>query len=105
MLVLGVVAVLLLAGFTATALGAVAVARHRASAAADLAALAAAARAVEGTAPACAAGRRAAAGAGGVLRSCRLDGDVAEVVTVVRPSGWLGELGQATARARAGPAG
>jgi hypothetical protein len=42
--------------------------------------------------------------AGADLLSCRLDGAVAEVVAVVRPTGWLGELGAATARARAGPA-
>lgn len=102
-LVLGVMALLLLVGFAASALGGVGVARHQAASAADLAALAAAGRAAEGGAAACTAAGRVAAAAGAELAQCSLDGVVAEVVAVVRPAGWLGGLGRASARARAGP--
>jgi secretion/DNA translocation related TadE-like protein len=102
-LVLGITAMLLLAAFTATALAAVGVARHRAASAADLAALAAASRASSGAGAACAAARSTARAAGADLARCELDGVVAQVVAVVRPPGLLGELGQASVRARAGP--
>lgn len=103
-LVLGLCAVVLLAGTVAAGLGAVAVARHRAASAADLAALAAASRASQGAAVACAAGARVAARAGAVLTACRLEGWDAVVVAAVRPPGALGRLGQAAVPARAGPA-
>lgn len=102
-LVLIVAGLVALAGSTATALAAVAVARQRAAAVADLAALAAAQHALEGEAVACAWAARTAAADGGTLRRCLLAGDVADVVAEVRPPGPLGELGSATARARAGP--
>jgi secretion/DNA translocation related TadE-like protein len=81
----------------------VGVARHRAAGVADLAALAAADRAHLGAGRACAVAEGVAAAAGASLLGCRLDGPVAEVTAQVRPVGRLGELGAATARARAGP--
>jgi secretion/DNA translocation related TadE-like protein len=102
-LVLAMAAVLVLAGATVTAVAAVAVARQRAATVADLAALAAAQRALEGQVDACTRAARTAAANGARLTSCRLDGDVAEVVAEVRPPGRLGELGAARSRARAGP--
>ncbi len=107
-LLLALSSVLVLVGMVIVALGAVSLARHRAAALADLAALAAADRTVEGAAPACAAAARvvARAGTGGVnLTSCRLldgPGGPVEVAVTVRPSGPLGALGAATATARAG---
>ncbi len=83
-------------------LGAVAVARHRASAAADLAALAGASHALEGEAAACKAARRVATAQGGVLMSCRLEGSDALVEVSITPAGRLGQLGTARAVARAG---
>lgn len=79
-------------------------ARHRAEAAADLAALAAATQAVRGSAPACAAARDAAGGTGARMVLCRLQGfdALVEVEVGVR----LSMLGTVTVhgRARAGPA-
>ena len=104
-LVLGLCAVVLLAGTVAAALGAVAVARHRAASAADLAALAAAARVLEGRDAACAAAARTARAAGATLRSCRVEGWDAVVEAAVVPPGAVGALGTAVVTARAGPAG
>ena len=77
--------------------------RHRAEAAADLAALAAAVHVPDGAASACAVGTRIAVDNGGSLRSCEVVGDDVEVVVSrrVRVSG-LGAFA-AVARARAGP--
>jgi secretion/DNA translocation related TadE-like protein len=102
-LVLALVLVLATLTGLLLSLGAVAVARHRAASVADLAALAAAERALAGTTVACAVARRTAAAAGGWLTRCDVTGEVAEVVAAVRPAGRLAGLGPATARARAGP--
>jgi len=102
-MVLGLAAVLLLCGTVATALGAVAVARHRAASAADLAALAAAAAVLEGPHVACERARDLAADVGAVLSRCAVDGDRVDVVVQVRPAGALGRLGAASVRASAGP--
>ncbi|MFD6950476.1 hypothetical protein A6A08_22230 [Nocardiopsis sp. TSRI0078] len=75
--------------------------RDRATAAADLAALAAAARAVHGTEQACARARDTAEANGASLRSCALTGSTVEVVVAV-PSSLVDR--PVTARARAGPA-
>lgn len=104
-LVLSLALVLALVGGLAASLAAVAVARQRSAAVADLAALAGAARAVDGPAAACARAEQLAADNGATLLSCRLVGSVAEVVAQVRPAGPLGRLGAASARARAGPVG
>ena len=102
-LILALAGVLTLVGATSASLAAVAVARQRAAAVADLSALAAAERALLGQGAACARAGRVAQLAGARLRSCTLTGDVADVVAEVRPPGRLGQLGVATARARAGP--
>ncbi len=82
-LVLTLAAVLGLLSALVALLGSVAVGRHRAASAADLAALAAASRALSGEWAACAAAREVAAGAGAAVRACRLEGDVAVVIAVV----------------------
>lgn len=79
--------------------------RHRAEAAADLAALAAADAALQGRPAACArAGRVAAAGAA-TLVSCTLADATAEVVVSVPARLLLGRFPPVVARSRAGPAG
>lgn len=103
LLVLFLASALALLGALAAAVGAVAVARHRAASAADLAALAAADRALSGTAVACAAAHRVAAAVGADLDRCRLDGDDADVVASVRPAGAIGAWGVARSHSRAGP--
>jgi secretion/DNA translocation related TadE-like protein len=83
--------------------GSAVIARHRAATAADLAALAAAARVPEGAGAACAAATEIAARNGGSLTRCVLSGDDVEI-DVSRPL-VLGRLGSwaALASARAGP--
>ncbi len=103
-LVLALSMVVALLGAVLATLGAVGVARHRAASVADLAALAAASGALEGTGPACEAAQQVATSAGGTLTDCRLVGAVADVTAEVRPGGRVGSLGVGTARARAGPA-
>ncbi|MDQ0378719.1 secretion/DNA translocation related TadE-like protein [Amycolatopsis thermophila] len=79
-------------------LGAAAVARHRASAAADLAALAAAGQAAAGTDAACGRAQWVVDRMGARMVSCRFDGwDALVEVTVSGP------VGAASGRARAGP--
>jgi secretion/DNA translocation related TadE-like protein len=102
-LVLALAAALALIAALAASVGAVAVARHRAGSAADLAALAAADRALDGEQVACGAAQRAIGGVDGVLEQCRLTGDVADVVVAVRPPGALGSWGVARSHSRAGP--
>lgn len=60
-------------------LGQAVVARHRAAAAADLAALAAAATWTHGPEAACATARRVAHAQGAALSTCRVEGELAEV--------------------------
>lgn len=95
--VVGLAAVLVGAAALLATLGAVAVARHRAASAADLAALAAAGHLLDGTA--CGEARRVARAAGAELVVCRPEATTVLVITAVR----LGSLGTARARARAGP--
>lgn len=77
--------------------------RHRAEAAADLAALAVAERAVDGPSAACARAQILAGRFGVTLASCRLRGwDAYVEVTAGLPIG-LGRFGVAHARSRAGP--
>jgi secretion/DNA translocation related TadE-like protein len=85
--------------------GGVRAARHRAYAAADLAALGAAAHADDGSGRACGIAARIARGSGGSMRRCRLHGRVADVwvTSDVRLGPSLGRL-TVNARARAGPA-
>ena len=102
-LVLAVAGLLVLVAVLLAGLGGVAVTRHRAAAAADLAALAGADAALQGPDAACAAAGRAARRGDAELAACQLDGDVVEVAVLLRPGGVLGRLGQARAVARAGP--
>jgi secretion/DNA translocation related TadE-like protein len=92
----------LVAGFFATA-GAGVVARHRAQSAADLAALAAAVHAADGTGPACRQAQRIASANAARLVSCRIEGSDVIVTTEVRPAGPAALAGVARGRARAGP--
>lgn len=85
----------------ATAVGA----RHRATAAADLAALAAAGSARSGPAAACRSAALVAARMNARLESCELLGRDVRLVVVIEPSGWLSAFGSTQARARAGPDG
>ncbi|MET9377694.1 Rv3654c family TadE-like protein [Streptomyces sp. NPDC002992] len=80
------------------ALGQAVAARHRAGGAADLAALAAADRALWGEETACAAAARVADAQGASVLRCSVRGDVADVTAAVR----LGPYAPAV-RARAGP--
>ncbi len=80
------------------ALGQAVAARHRAGGAADLAALAAADRALWGEAEACAAASRVAAAQGAELAGCAVRGEVAEVTARVVRGPYRPEV-----RSRAGP--
>ena len=95
-------AVVLAIGLCLAALGCVAVARHRAASAADLAALAAYAHVLEGQPSACRAAAAVLTPVGAELVACAIVDGVAEVSAQVRPAGTLGRLGTTTARARAG---
>lgn len=98
------VVVLLCVAVVGAHLGAAVIARHRAQAAADLAALAAAARLPAGETAACARATAVARRAGAAAARCEVQGlDV--VVTVDVAVGWVGPAGTARAAARAGPAG
>ncbi|MFD9032625.1 Rv3654c family TadE-like protein [Streptomyces sp. NPDC059567] len=80
------------------ALGQAVAARHRAGGAADLAALAAADRALWGEEAACAAAARVAGAQGAAVLRCSLRGDIADVTAAVRLGPYT-----PTVRARAGP--
>ncbi|NDU77948.1 hypothetical protein GWI34_35860, partial [Actinomadura sp. DSM 109109] len=81
-------------------------ARHRGNAAADMAALAGAARVSHGGGVACARAREVAAGSGARVVRCRVRGEIVDVsvaVDVPMPMGLKGR--RIVSRARAGPAG
>ncbi|MBT2895153.1 flp pilus-assembly TadE/G-like family protein [Streptomyces sp. McG3] len=80
------------------ALGQAVAARHRAGGAADLAALAAADLALEGTVVACGAARRVALAQGAVLVRCAVRGEIADVTARSGFGPYLPAV-----RARAGP--
>ena len=103
--VIALSAVLAVIGTAAVLVGAATVARHRATSAADLAALAAAGRAVVGDPDACAAAADLAQANSAELTACTVGGDAVVEVSVSVPV-QLGPLGplEATGRARAGPA-
>lgn len=101
-LVLALAMVLCVLGAVLAAAGTVTAVRHRAEAVADLAALAAAAHALEGEPAACGAARRLAEEQGSVLVACRLDGLDAVVTAGVTPPGGLAALGMLHGVARAG---
>jgi secretion/DNA translocation related TadE-like protein len=100
-LVLGLTAVVWVAGLVVLLLGQVADARARAATAADLAALAGASHVVTGDP--CRAARRVASAQSAELDACRTDGWTVQVVARVRLHGALALFPPAEARARAGP--
>jgi secretion/DNA translocation related TadE-like protein len=99
----GMAGLLWLGASAAVVYGGAVAGRHRAEAAADLAALAVAVHVPDGTASACAIGTRIAVRNGASVRDCRVVGPDVEVVVSTRVD--LGGLGAftAVARARAGP--
>lgn len=102
-LAITVIMLVTLAGLAGVTLGSALVARHRTAAAADLAALAGAARAAEGQTAACSRARAVAAANGAGLTSCRVAGQVVEVVAAIRLPLVFGVPMTARSRARAGP--
>lgn len=82
------------------AFGQAVAARHRAGGAADLAALAAADRALHGTGAACTAARRVAGAQGATLVRCSVRGEIADVTARVAFGPYAPEV-----RSRAGPPG
>ncbi len=103
-MVLAVVAVVLAMTVGALSVVSAVVASHRAQAAADLAALAAAAVFVRGepSGVACGRGAEVAARNGGRLADCRAGPDLS-VELVVQVEAGMARVGTATARSRAGP--
>jgi len=104
-LVLALASVLALIACVLVALAVAGTTRHRAAVAADLGAIAAAGRALQGPAAACALADQVVRAQGGELTGCWVDGEVSEIEVSVRPGGTVGMLGVARGRARAGPAG
>lgn len=102
-LVLAVGLVLLTAGMVGAAVGTAIVARHQAQVAADFAALAGAAYAINGETVACARAGELATANGAQLTGCRLDGLDLAVTVAVPVTGPAAVAGPATATARAGP--
>lgn len=83
--------------------GFAAVTRHRATLAADAAALAAAAHATDGPAGACAVARQSLASDGAALVRCSVDGPYAVVRDRVPAPRWIAWAGAAGGESRAGP--
>ena len=104
--VVGVGAILALLAVFAVALqlGSAVTTRHRAEAAADLAALAAASNAVAGTTTACARAERVADRMAVQITACEVQGWEVSVSVEAAPPGVLARFGMARATARAGPA-
>ncbi|MGH3883677.1 MAG: Rv3654c family TadE-like protein [Pseudonocardiaceae bacterium] len=99
----GVIAVLMSMAVFGLYLGQAVIVRHQAESAADLAALAGAGTAVAGERYACTQARRVTDRMRVQLVSCQAHGWDVLVEVAARPTGWLGRLGAATGRARAGP--
>ena len=101
---MAVIGLLLAITVGAVYVGAAVVARHRAQAAADMAALAGATVMPAGPETACQKASAVGQAMGGAVTNCSTD-DLDVVVTVAVPPGvGVGMLGSATAIARAGPA-
>ncbi|HET6286633.1 flp pilus-assembly TadE/G-like family protein [Amycolatopsis sp. QT-25] len=98
-----IVAILIGAAVFAFWLGAAVTTRHRAEAAADLAALAAASHATDGPGAACERARQVTVRMSATLLTCRWERGDALVEVRSEPSGHLAAVGRAEARARAGP--
>jgi secretion/DNA translocation related TadE-like protein len=102
--VAGAIAVLMGVVVFGLHLGGAILARHQAQSAADLAALAGAGVVLTGEPHACEQARRVTDRMRVHLVSCRARGWDVLVEVAARPAGGLGGLGEATGRARAGPA-
>lgn len=94
--------VLLLIGSALGVVAAMVTAHRQAQAAADLAALAAATALADGR-DGCASGATVAAANGGTQTACTIDGWEVTVEVLVTGPRWLGQTGDLSARARAGP--
>ncbi|MEV0660178.1 Rv3654c family TadE-like protein [Actinomadura luteofluorescens] len=104
--VLAFAVVLWVVGVAAVLVGGVRGARHRGEAAADMAALAGAARVADGGGVACARAREIAVGSGARVVRCRVRGEVVDVSVAVDVPMLMGLKGRRiVSRARAGPAG
>jgi secretion/DNA translocation related TadE-like protein len=101
--VLAVGLVLVAAGIAGAAVGSARIGRHRAQAAADLGALAGAARAIEGSEAACGEAARFVAANSGWVTSCEVQGLEIVVRTEVTITPLPGLTRRAQAAARAGP--
>ncbi|MGH3861717.1 Rv3654c family TadE-like protein [Actinokineospora sp.] len=101
----GVIAMMLVLGGLVAGVGAALVTRHRAEAAADLAALSGATHAVSGEDAACARARWVADRMGVDLVGCRLSGWDVSVHVAARPPSFVEAFGPAESAARAGPVG
>jgi secretion/DNA translocation related TadE-like protein len=99
----GAIAVLVSMAVFGLRLGEAVVVRHQAESAADLAALAGAVQVLAGEQYACAQARRVTDRMRVRLVSCQTQGWDVLVELTAQPAGWLGSLGAATGRARAGP--
>jgi secretion/DNA translocation related TadE-like protein len=103
-LVAGVISVLMVLVVLGIQVGAAVLTRHRVSAAADLAALAAAGEATAGTDRACERAGWVVERMSATMTACRISGWEAYVEVTARPPGWAALFGTANAHARAGPA-
>ncbi|MEU6034401.1 Rv3654c family TadE-like protein [Actinomadura sp. NPDC047616] len=103
--VVAFMAVVWVSAVAALAVGGVRVARHRADAAADLAALAAAARVAEGAGEACRSAAVVVREFGGRLKRCQVRGSIVDVSVTIAVTGALaiGDI-RIVSRARGGPA-
>jgi len=99
----GAVAALFLVAGLVLLMGTAVAARHRATAAADLAALAAAAHAPSGQSDACRKARWVSTQMRAELQDCTMLNWIAVVEVSVGPTGMLASFGAAKAHARAGP--
>jgi secretion/DNA translocation related TadE-like protein len=105
LLAVGVALLLLGAGLVGALWAAVSLGSHRATSAADLAALSAAQAVQSGARDPCASARRIAADQEVDLRECAIEGEIVSITVAVRLD--LGAIGSpaVTAQARAGPLG
>ncbi|MGI8870638.1 MAG: Rv3654c family TadE-like protein [Mycobacteriales bacterium] len=102
--VLAITLIVVVCGLIGMYRGLAVVARHRAEAAADFAALAAAGSVIEGESVACGRAATIAAANGARVLSCRIDGTDAFVSAAVAVSSVVPGRFTAVGRARAGPA-
>ncbi|MDL4818222.1 Rv3654c family TadE-like protein [Actinomadura opuntiae] len=104
--VVAFMALIWVGGVVAMEVGGVRAARHRGDAAADLAALAGAARVPDGSAAACGAAREIARRSGARMARCAVRGEIVEVSVTVALRAPVGDGAvRIESRARAGPAG